>query len=75
MNEPPRPTDQSSDDSVDPQSEARIQRILRQSQREAGARDVLTFALGKAWSVLLIIGAAFVVTADLMARNDGESKE
>jgi len=72
MNQPP-PTSIEPDD--DPQSEERIQRILRQSQREAGTRDVLTFALGKAWSVLLILGAAFVVAADRYAKGNNDTNE
>lgn len=72
MNQPPAPPNEPDGN---PQSEERIQRILRQSQREAGTRDVLTFALGKAWSVLLILGAAFVVAADRFAKGDNEASD
>ena len=57
------------------QNEARIQKILKQTQREAGTRDLLTFAFGRAWSVLLILGATFVVIADQYARNSSSESD
>ena len=47
----------------DPASEKRIEKILDRTRHETSAADLLTFAAGRAWSVLLIVGAAFVVAA------------
>lgn len=57
---------------IDADSEARIGRILRKTQRNVATRDVLTFTLGRAWSVLLVVGATFVVVADQWAKNGGK---
>lgn len=60
-------------DPPDEEGEARIGRILRKTQREIATRDILTFTLGRAWSVLLIVGATFVVLADQFAKNGDSS--
>lgn len=76
MNKPLPPEESGQNGAVpDEFSEARIKKILNQSKREAGARDLLTFTFGRAWSVLLILGATFVVVADQFARktpSDGD---
>lgn len=71
----PTPNDEAHPNGADPdnEGEARIGRILRKTQREVAARDILTFSLGRAWSVLLIVGATFVVIADQWAKNTGNS--
>ena len=51
--------------------EQRIQQILRQVRRETGLKDLLSFGFGRAWSVLLIATATFVVVADSWARTTG----
>lgn len=66
MSEDMNPANQQSEDG----SEYRIQRILGKTRMEVGTRDVMTFAFGKAWSVLLIVGATFVVAADHWSRSN-----
>jgi hypothetical protein len=48
--------------------EERVSRILRRAGRETGLRDVVTFSLARAWSILLIVGSVMYV---LFAGNQG----
>ncbi|MDH3718183.1 MAG: hypothetical protein OES79_08685 [Planctomycetota bacterium] len=41
--------------------EERVTRILRRAGRETGLRDVVTFSLARAWSILLIVGSVMYV--------------
>lgn len=45
----------------------RVARALRQAKREAGVSDALTFGFGRAWSVLLIVGATFAAVCGRVA--------
>ena len=56
----------------DPASEKRIEKILDRTRYETSAADLLTFAAGRAWSVLLIVGAAFVVVAAKFTQGSEE---
>lgn len=61
---------------VDPAaSEKRIEKLLQRTRHETSAADLLTFAAGRAWSVLLIVGAAFVVVAAKFAQGSEEQNE
>lgn len=63
----------------DPASDRRVQRILARAQQEMGVRDVVIFGIGRAWSVMLIVGAVFSTVfvkwqADVpQSSADGES--
>ena len=58
----------------DPASEKRIEKILDRTRHETSAADLLTFAAGRAWSVLLILGAAFVVVAAKFTQGSEEQR-
>ena len=59
----------------DPASEKRIEKILERTRHETSAADLLTFAAGRAWSVLLILGAAFVVVASKFAQGSKDQEK
>jgi len=59
-------------ESIDSASEERIQKIMDKTRHETSAADLMTFVAGRAWSVLLILGAAFVVVASKFAQGSEE---
>jgi hypothetical protein len=49
------------------ETDDRVSRAIRQAKREACMGDALTFGFGRAWSVLLIVGATFAAVCGRVA--------
>jgi hypothetical protein len=50
--------------------ERRVQTVLRRARQETGVRDLVSFSLGRMWTVLLSLGA---VVYALFARHGSET--